>query len=373
MRVNRVVTLVLSAVWGLLIQSELHAQGLSAKWIHTQAFHSYAKKDFIQPSQAPRILKHQPFSQDQLDAADRFGDGHKRVAMLLMVGDQIVYEKFREGATAYSRLISYSMAKSLAALTVGAAVCSGKIKSLDDQALVYVPDLNGTLYGQSSIKNLLKMSSGGSSQAHGEAYQGMTQDLRSGKTTVAKLHQTYGSSSANPQGAFKYNNLDTLALVRVVEAATKEPFSSFFAKAIAEPAGIQSQMAFGTDTDGVALSYGMAFATLQDWGRLGLYTLDAWHGKYGQCMMTYVREATDKQLTHQESREFDGYGYQFWTGMKGNNSQAFFMLGFGGQRVGVDPRTGGILVAFSYGPGSETIDYFRQWIQRLEPHRHFPE
>jgi CubicO group peptidase (beta-lactamase class C family) len=197
----------------------------------------------------------------------------------------------------------------------------------------------------------------------------MTQDLRSGKTTVAKLHQTYGNRSANPQGAFNYNNLDTLALARVVEAATKTSFSSFFAKTIAEPAGIQSQMAFGTDTDGVALTYGMAFATLQDWGRLGLYTLEAWHGKYGPCMMAYLREATDKQLTHQASREFDGYGYQFWTGLKGNDNPAFFMLGFGGQRVGVDPKTGGILVAFSYGPGADPINHFSQWIQRLGPYQ----
>src|SRR5262245_21349932 len=52
------------------------------------------------------------------------------------------------------------MAKTITAMLIGIAVSEGKIKSIDDLTLAYVPELTNTEYGKTSIRDLLHMSSG---------------------------------------------------------------------------------------------------------------------------------------------------------------------------------------------------------------------
>jgi CubicO group peptidase (beta-lactamase class C family) len=52
------------------------------------------------------------------------------------------------------------MAKSIAALAVGIAQHKGLIKSLADPAERYAPKLKGTVLGQTTLRNLLRMASG---------------------------------------------------------------------------------------------------------------------------------------------------------------------------------------------------------------------
>jgi CubicO group peptidase (beta-lactamase class C family) len=52
------------------------------------------------------------------------------------------------------------MAKSIVSLAVGLALQEKKIGSLDDRIAKYVPALADSAYGETSIRNLLRMSSG---------------------------------------------------------------------------------------------------------------------------------------------------------------------------------------------------------------------
>ncbi len=56
--------------------------------------------------------------------------------------------------------MSQSIAKTITAMLFGIAVKDGKIRSLDDRAQDYVPDLKGSAYGETSLRALLTMSSG---------------------------------------------------------------------------------------------------------------------------------------------------------------------------------------------------------------------
>ena len=62
-------------------------------------------------------------------------------SVLVLENGEIAHENYANGAKAESQLNSYSMAKSFTSLAVGEALCSGKIKSLDDLAVIYVPEL----------------------------------------------------------------------------------------------------------------------------------------------------------------------------------------------------------------------------------------
>src|SRR5215510_9291227 len=86
----------------------------------------------------------------------------------------ILLERYQYGRSDTDRLTSFSMAKSIVGLLIGIALREGAIRSLDDQAEVYVPGLRDTEYGRTPIKALLLMSSG---VAFSEDYVNSTSDI----------------------------------------------------------------------------------------------------------------------------------------------------------------------------------------------------
>jgi CubicO group peptidase (beta-lactamase class C family) len=59
-----------------------------------------------------------------------------------------------------SRLLSYSVAKSFTSTLVGMAIADGRIESVDQPVIRYLPELKGSGYEAASIEDLLEMSSG---------------------------------------------------------------------------------------------------------------------------------------------------------------------------------------------------------------------
>src|SRR5882724_13061024 len=68
--------------------------------------------------------------------------------------------RYQYGRTDRQRLISFSISKTVTAMLIGIAVEERAIRSVDNLASAYVPELVGTEYGRTSIRHLLQMSSG---------------------------------------------------------------------------------------------------------------------------------------------------------------------------------------------------------------------
>ena len=85
----------------------------------------------------------------------------QRVTGLVILKDgEIVAERYRYGRSADARFLSFSMAKSVISMLVGVALEQGLIASLDDPAEKYAAALAGSAYGATTIRHLLRMSSG---------------------------------------------------------------------------------------------------------------------------------------------------------------------------------------------------------------------
>jgi CubicO group peptidase (beta-lactamase class C family) len=85
----------------------------------------------------------------------------QRIMGLLIVKDGVVQvERYQYDRKPSQRFVSQSIAKSITSLAIGIAVQEGKIHLLDDRADRYAPELAGTLYGETTIRNLLRMGSG---------------------------------------------------------------------------------------------------------------------------------------------------------------------------------------------------------------------
>jgi Beta-lactamase len=79
---------------------------------------------------------------------------------LIIKDGRIHVERYQYDRNAMHRFVSHTMAKSIVSLAVGFALQEKQIGSLDDQIAKYVPRLSGSAYGETSIRNLLRMSSG---------------------------------------------------------------------------------------------------------------------------------------------------------------------------------------------------------------------
>jgi CubicO group peptidase (beta-lactamase class C family) len=80
--------------------------------------------------------------------------------LLLARDDTIFVERYQYARSDRDRFLSQSMAKTITAMLIGIAAADGAIKSIDDEAAIYVAGLAGTEYGKTPIRALLHMSSG---------------------------------------------------------------------------------------------------------------------------------------------------------------------------------------------------------------------
>ena len=118
-------------------------------------------------------------------------------------------------------LLGMSMSKTALAASVGALLCSGKIKSLNDKTSDYSEFLASTPFGRSSIKDVLQMTSGVSPLGRGDEkkfnHKSRGTQKFDGNGDIREALNFYKSASRNPGSKMNYHSTDSLALSVLVE------------------------------------------------------------------------------------------------------------------------------------------------------------
>jgi len=267
----------------------------------------------------------------------------QRVTGLLVIKDgAVLLERYQYDRKPADRFVSHSMAKSIVSLAVGMALAEGRIASLDDLVSKYVPKLAGSPYGETTIRNVLRMSSGVQFR---EAYDG-NDDLR--RFTIARNRE--GSISAlrqfqtreAEQGTrFHYASSETVILAVLLRAVTGTTLSDYLTERLWQPMGAEADATWVRTTDGTEAGAGSFNAILRDYGRLGM--LLANDGAVGGKQIVpkdYLLEATDwhrhpPAFAPGRATPYFGYGYQFW--LYPGEKRRFALLGVYGQSIFVDP------------------------------------
>ena len=291
-------------------------------------------------------------------------DGNFTNALLILKHGQIVYEKYLNDTRESTHFISFSMAKSFLSTLIGLAVADGAIHSLDDQLVVYLPELKGSGYDGVTIRQTLQMRS---SVAYEERYDfsahpSQAQQVFENALVQNKERFTYMAKDLkrdHPPGvAFNYSTMDTAVLGWMLERAIKRPIAGYMSERLWQPLGMESYgfyIADGEPGVGRELS-GMGYnAILRDYARLGLMMLHGGRGGPNNAQIVpedWIRRATASvdigpgmPGMPQDIRL--GYGYQWWT-LAG--SRAYVALGLQGQFIFVDPATDTVVVKLSYFP-----------------------
>jgi CubicO group peptidase (beta-lactamase class C family) len=156
---------------------------------------------------------------------DQYLERQPVTGFLLAKGDSILVERYQYARTDKHRLTSFSMAKTITALLIGIAVKEGAIRSIDDLAEIYLPDLKGTEYGRTPIKALLQMSSG---VALSEVYWDTPSDIWTlGRLTIQQEPEgslqavkRFNRRNVQPGQLFNYSSAETVVLGLVLASAT---------------------------------------------------------------------------------------------------------------------------------------------------------
>jgi CubicO group peptidase (beta-lactamase class C family) len=265
------------------------------------------------------------------------------VAGLLVIKDgAIVYERYRLGNDRASRWISYSVAKSVTSLLVGAAIQDGFISSVDEKVTDYLPRLKGSAYDQASIRDVLRMASG---VAWDETYDDPASDVNQASWETLALYDYLRAKPRNgtPGQVFNYNTAETNLVGTLLRAAVGNNLATYLAEKIWRPFGMESDAYWQLSEPGGGEFGGCCInATLRDYGRLGLFALNEGRLANGSPVLPagWMAESTTP------SPAYPGYGYLWWLKDEGSYQAS----GIFGQGIFIHPQENLVIALHSARP-----------------------
>ncbi len=281
----------------------------------------------------------------------RFGGDDRTTAVLVATPDAILAERYAEGFTAVTAQRTWSVAKSIAASVIGAAVHKGIVEVTDPAGLAqwsHPADPRGEI----TLEHLLHMASGLDSNAAGHR----TDRVYMGGGRVRDNAAT-NSLEAVPGTRWKYANNDTMLAVHALRHrfASEEAFLAFPFESLLYRIGM-THTRLETDWGGDFILSSQVWTTSRDLARLGLLHLadGVWDGErlLAEGWVDYASTPAPAQppLDGEDGTPLPGYGAQWWLFDRapGLPADTFAALGNRGQVLMVLPSRNLVIVRRGY-------------------------
>lgn len=272
--------------------------------------------------------------------------------LLVARGNTILVERYQYGRTDRHRLTSWSMAKTVTAMLVGIAIAERCIRSVDDLAATYVPELAGTEYGRTSLRHLLQMSSG---VRFSEEYTGGDDIARLAATTYL-LRGRGGSTAVRPFNdraaeagtRVSYASAETQVLGLVLRGATDRPVAEYLQSKVWQEIGTEADASWLIDNSGQEATFMGLNAVLRDYGapRAVAGSRRQLGGPSNHPRgVGHGRDHGTRRPTASPPRHSDAglrLRLQIWI-LRGER-RMFMLWGIRGQRIFVDPQSKLVMV-----------------------------
>ena len=292
-------------------------------------------------SEAPITELTYEFEGESLGIDDYLDRGNV-VGLIAVQDGKVLLERYAAGNDASSLWVSFSVAKSVVSMLVGAAIGDGYIESVDEPITAYLPRLKGSAYDDVTIGNLLQMASG---VAWNEDYADPASDVNTMPPNIVGLYgMLSGKSRVGPAGAkFNYNTAETNLVGAVLRAAIGNNLATYLTHKVWQPFAMESDAYWMTHGPGGGELGGCCInATLRDYARIGLFALA--NGTLADGTRTLPEGWMQASTTPSEG--FEGYGYLWWLWPEGQ----YRALGIFGQTIAVDPKRRTVIVTHSAWP-----------------------
>ena len=276
-------------------------------------------------------------------------------ALLVLKNGQVAFEDYELGTNAQTRWSSYSVAKSVSATLVGAALKDGSIRSVEDDITAYLPAMIGTAYEGVTVRNLLQMTSG---VAWNERYSDPSSDQRvlgeawrRGEAGSIVRYMGGLSRVAAPGARFNYNTGETYLLGAVLQGATGKRLEQYLSEKVWQPAGMESSATWWLESPGgIPLAGAGLSATLRDYGRFGLFVLENGNTNGRHILPDdWLAEAGSPKVVSGKTVD---YGYMWWPVVAPDDVHrgAFRAQGLFGQFIYLNPAENLVIVVLCSRP-----------------------
>ena len=290
---------------------------------------------------------------------DDFMDRNHVVGLIAVKDGAIRLERYTAGNDENSLWVSFSVAKSVVSMLVGAAIADGFIASVDEPVTDYLPRLKGSAYDDTSIRDLLQMASG---VAWNEDYADPASDVNNMPPNLVDLYRSLSAKErvAAAGEAFNYNTAETNFVGALLRAAIGNNLATYLEHKLWAPFGMQADANWMTHGVGGGELGGCCIsATLRDYARIGLFALA------GGVLADGTRVLPEgwMQSSTEPSRAFPGYGYLWWL-----EDGPYSALGIFGQTIYVDPARNVVIVTHSAWPtaiGDTFYEHRRAFVSAL--------
>lgn len=325
-------------------------------WTPEQQLRGYRHMDRIYPTRPVHASSH-PFplpDQPADDSGLRYTVGagtfdvnafvsHNHIVGLLAIRDgAVVLERYARGNARDTRWYSFSVAKSVVSMLVGAAMRDGFIQSIDAPVSNFVPILRGSAYDEVTLRQAMTMSSG---VAWNEDYADPRSDIaQTGGSALDRLRYLLRKPRVAPPGStFNYNTEETNLVGAVLRAAIGNNLATYLDDKIWRRFGMEHDANWlllsesGAEHGGCCLS-----ATLRDYGRLGLFAMRNGRLTDGSSVLPegWMKASTTASATN------NGYGLLWWL----RPDHAFVAIGIYGQAIYINPPCRLVVVTHSAWP-----------------------
>ncbi|WP_447635499.1 serine hydrolase domain-containing protein [Flavobacterium microcysteis] len=277
------------------------------------------------------------------NAFDKKSEKNKRTRSLLVIyKDKIIGEKYDSGFDKNSRILGWSMTKSLTATYFGILQKQGKI---DINKPAPIAEWKNDKRSAITINDLLHMNSGLEWEEKYDKICDATLMLFQAED-MAKV-QREKPLVGKPNESWNYSSGTTNLLSGILRSQfkTQQEYLDFWYSALIDKIGMDS-MLVETDMAGNYVGSSYAWATTRDWGKFGLLYLHKgnWNGEqlFDENWADYV--ATPTQTSKGR------YGGHFWLNAGGKYPDApkdlYYASGFQGQKIFIIPSKDLVIVRF---------------------------
>ena len=228
-------------------------------------------------------------------------------SMLIIRNDTLLYDFYGKQTTADDVNPSYSVAKSFTSAMIGIAIQEGKIKSVHDKVIDYIPEMKDIPMSEKlEVEHLLNMTSGFKLKVITDAELYYGNDV-----TKALKHIEFAREPGTYQ---EYINLDVQLLGLILHRATGMKPSEYLSEKIWKPIDMCSDAIWTTDKKGEDKTFCCMGATALDYAKFGRLYLNNgnWNGRQ-IVPQEWVEHSVSRDTTNGSSF---GYNYNWHIGEK---------------------------------------------------------
>lgn len=313
-----------------------------------------------QPHEFPRKLRSLDATyewDEERYSLDQYLERARVQGLLVMREGEVVFEIYPEQTGPEDRYHLWSASKSFTGTLIGIALYEGRIESLDDRIDMYAKQFRGTAYGEASIRDVMRMSSGVDFFHHQGFPERNWMYLR-----VFRLQENLDDFAAElkrrvPSGTdFNYLAPDTHVLSAVLRGAYDKRFVEIVQEKLWDPVGFGGDAIWSQNVpgdEGVAFGHCCLATRLIDFAHLGeLYHHDGvWNGRRllpkgwaelaGRPGPAFQEPNEDPDATY----PYSGYAMQFW--VPPDYDGEFYAAGAFGQYLWIDIENGVSIAQFA--------------------------